>query len=186
MATSNSVVIYLIRVTSKGYIVMTNYNSSGGSGLHIEFTICTPGLNCCKNHEGNNSNSKYNIQYCSFVNNSAHWLDSNPRPILPSYQVLIPRLGQGGGLYISIGADATDNIFILKFCKFWNNSASYNAGGMIAGFLNSATNNSVYIFQTDFEGNKCMTTQYSSAGGLSAICFTMKPTLMGNSHRIIH
>ena len=148
---------------------VANTSESGGGGLYIEFTICTPGLNCCKNHEGQNDNSKYNIQYCSFVNNSAHWPDSNRRPMLPSYQVLIPRLGQGGGLYISIGADATDNIFILKFCKFWNNSATYNAGGMIAGFLNSATNNSVYVFQTHFEGNKCMTTQYSSAGGLSAI-----------------
>ena len=162
----------VVAITHSNFINngITHHNKSGGSGLHIEFTICTPGFKGtnCKNHKDQNRNSRYFIQNCSFVNNVAHWPDINPGPLYPSYQVFIPRLGQGGGLYISIGSDAMNNTFIVRFCKFLNNTASYNAGGMLAEFLNSVKNNTVYVNQTTFEGNKCTATQYSSVGGLSA------------------
>ena len=150
--------------------VMGN-STSGGGGLYVEFTICPPGsYNCSESHSGRNDNSQYIIQNSNFTNNSAQSVEKAHLPL--SHQVVIPRLGQGGGLFISIGSDATNNTIILKFCNFRNNRASYNAGGMIVKFLNSAKHNNVYVFQTKFYGNKCMQTQYSSAGGLTIAFMT--------------
>ena len=144
-----------------------NMDDFGGGGMHIEFTTSIPRSFTHKDRSSQNHNSKYRIQNCTFKNNSAHSPQTAHKFIPPSQQVFVPRLGKGGGLYISIGSDATNNTFVVKNCALMNNTASYNSGGMIAEFLNSVKHNSVSVIQTYFERNKCVQTQYSSAGGLS-------------------
>ena len=140
----------------------------GGGGLYIEFTICTPGFTGthCKGHGSLNSNSRYNIENCNFINNSAFSLQ-HVKFIPPSQQVSVPRLGKGGGLYIGIGSNAKRNTFLVKYCTFIKNQATYDGGGMIAEFLNSAEQNNVIVFQTHFRENTCIKAQFSGAGGLT-------------------
>ena len=137
-------------------------NSSGGGGVHIELTISTPGVG--ERHSYSNNNSRYTIHNCKFINNIAYSLQR--RYIQTSPQVFIPRLGKGGGLYLSIDWDATNNTFLITNCTFKNNKASVNGGGMIAELLNSVANNDISIIQTDFIENTCTQNHYSTGGGL--------------------
>ena len=148
---------------------VSNKNSSGGGGVHIEFTICSPGIadNCKNNHNGRNNNSRYTIMNCTFTNNSAHSQKQDHMFIPPSQQTSVPRLGKGGGLYISVGSNASNNVFLVDSCVFKNNSASYRSAGMIAEFLNSVRHNNVSVVKTSFEGNNCSQTQFSGGGGLT-------------------
>ena len=137
-------------------------NSSGGGGVHIEFTLCTPGV--CERHSNTKNNSRYTIHNCKFINNFAYSLQR--RYIQTSPQVFIPRLGKGGGLYLSIGWDATNNTFLIAHCTFKSNEASINGGGMLAEFLNSVANNNISVLQTDFIENTCTQNHHSAGGGL--------------------
>ena len=147
---------------------VSNKNSSGGGGVHIEFTICSPGIveNCDSNRSSRNNNSRYYILNCTFTNNSAHSPKQAHMFVPPSQQSSVPRLGKGGGLYISIGSDASSNVFLVDSCIFRNNRASYRSAGMIAEFLNSVRHNHVSVVKTHFEGNRCVQTQFSGGGGL--------------------
>ncbi|CAI8040087.1 hypothetical protein GBAR_LOCUS22340 [Geodia barretti] len=148
---------------------LANKSESGGGGLYIEFTICTPGFtgDSCNGHNDRNKYSSYNINHCNFTNNSASSPQQANKFILPSQQVFVPRLGKGGGLYISLGSNAADNVFRVNFCTFKNNQAVNNGGGMIAEFLNSVERNRVIVSDTSFIDNVCMQTQFSDAGGLT-------------------
>ena len=148
---------------------ITDLSGFGGGGLYIEFTICTPGFTGthCKSHSSLNSNSHYNIQNCNFINNSAYSPQKVRKFIPPSQQVSVPRLGKGGGLYISIGSNAANNTFLVKYCTFIKNQATHNGGGMIAEFLNSAAQNNVTILETYYTNNTCKQNQFSGGGGLT-------------------
>ena len=137
---------------------------SGGGGVHIEFTICTPGsVGNCSGHNGQNTNSSYTIQACTFSNNMASAPEVEHTFISTSNT---PRIGKGGGLYISIGSDAAYNNFIIQDCHFESNTARFVAGGMLAGFLNSVRHNSISVYNSDFVGNNCTGTDSSSGGAL--------------------
>jgi predicted outer membrane repeat protein len=123
---------------------------SGGGGVYIELT---------------NHNSRYTIQNCVFRNNSAHSLHK-AKLTPPSRQASVPRLGKGGGLYISLGMKATYNNFQIVQCMFLSNKASLGAGGMMAEFLNSVANNTVSLVETNFIENTCTQSQFSGGGGL--------------------
>ena len=144
-------------------------NESGGGGVHIEFTICSPGLDVqyCGSHNGQNSNSRYTIHNCNFTENSAYSQQgAHYNFIPPSIQQPVPHLGKGGGLYITFRSNATNNIFVINNCYFKSNSATYVAGGMFVDFLYSAKSNGVYVNEAHFEENICNQTQFSGGGGL--------------------
>ena len=144
-------------------------NESGGGGVHIEFTICSPGLDVqyCGSHNGRNSNSRYIIQGCNFTENSAYSQQKAHYNFFPpSTQQPVPHLGKGGGLYITFRSNAKNNIFIINNCYFENNSVTYFAGGMFVDFLYSATNNEVSVSETHFERNVCTHSRFSGGGGL--------------------
>ena len=47
-------------------------SEEGGGGIHIEFTICSPGIvGHCSGHNGRNRDGKYTLRNCTFVNNIA-------------------------------------------------------------------------------------------------------------------
>ena len=145
----------------------------GGGGIHIEFTFCSPGtVRNCSGHHGQNCNSNYTITNCIFSDNLAYSLYHSFIP--PSHDGAIPKTGRGGGLYISINSDATNNSFIVQYCNFVNNSASYVAGGMLVEILDSVQNNSISVSNTRFVENNCVQTNISTGGGLvfAAILYT--------------
>ena len=152
----------------------------GGGGIHIEFTICSPGIaGHCSDHTGQNHESEYNIQNCTFSNNSANYPPDNHSYIhVPfSGSIVIPRTGKGGGLYISIGANARLNNITIHSCTFENNTATYSGGGLMVEFLNSVQNNTVSVVNTTFTMNSCLQKDIdiSSGGGL-ALGFMFYPS----------
>ncbi|CAI8023142.1 hypothetical protein GBAR_LOCUS13557 [Geodia barretti] len=138
--------------------------TSGGGGLYIDFTTCLPGIH--ESETNCNHNSRYAISNCKFIKNSAYTNQQVKNFVPPSQQLSFPRLGKGGGLYVSFGLDATNNSFLISQCTFKSNKASVNAGGMIVEFFNSVTHNNVTVVETDFVENTCTQNQFSSGGGL--------------------
>ena len=139
----------------------------GGGGLHIEFTICSPGIaGICSGHNGSNQLSKYTLRRCTFSYNNASSKPDRQTYILPYTSTAIPRTGKGGGLYISIGLNAKHNSITIAACNFTNNTASFVAGGMLVEHLNSVQNNKISVSQTKFLGNVCFERQTCTGGGI--------------------
>ena len=133
------------------------YNSSktGGGGLYIEFTFCSPGIvGNCSDRKGI-TDSVYNITNCKFQNNIASVPTKKKTYISPSNPLSVPRNGKGGGLYLSIGSDAANNRFYISNCTFKNNSATLVGGGMLVQFLNSVENTGIFVSDTNFMENHC-------------------------------
>ena len=157
-------------------------SDEGGGGIHIEFTICSPGIvGHCSGHNGRNHDSKYNIQNCTFSNNKANCPPDKHSHIHVSFSggIVIPRTGKGGGLYISIGANAQFNNITIYSCTFENNTATYAGGGLLVDFLNFVQNNTVSVVNTTFTMNSCLQkdihVDISSGGGL-ALGFMFYPS----------
>ena len=159
---------------TNGTVVISNCNFAnntlgensfepGGGGIRIEFTICTPGIvgNCSGEIYGSN----YIIQNCSFLTNTIYAPPHRQQYISPFSSTVTPRLGRGGGLYISIGSNAANNIFSIDGCVFKENVASFGGGGMLAEFINTVQNNIISVNESNFTRNKC-SLKVCSGGGL--------------------
>ena len=128
--------------------------SVGGGGLHIEFTKCSPGL--AKNCSGpgtHNRDSVYTLRNCSFLNNFACGRESSAKFVSPFVDGIIPRVGRGGGLYLALSSDASNNRFAISGCSFVNNSATFGSSGALIQLHNSAHNNIIQINDSNFDGN---------------------------------
>ena len=144
-------------------------SQQGGGGLHLEFTICTPGLgNCSGGHRGRNKDSLYLIENCTFRDNIANCPFDKHEFISPTYTPLVPRTGKGGGVYVSIGSDATNNNISITNTQLQRNTAILNSGGMLVELLNSATNNTITVSEVSFKDNHCgdPNMKYCAGGGL--------------------
>ena len=138
----------------------------GGGGIHVEFTICSPGIvGNCSSHDGHNHKANYTIRSCTFTNNMAYCPLEKHSFIKRSGGTAVPRLGKGGGLYLSIGSDAVYNHFSIVDSMFNNNSASFVAGAMLVEYLNSVHSNSVSVNETSFMNNTCLETKAHVSGG---------------------
>ena len=60
---------------------------------------------------------------------------------MPTNPLSVPRIGERGGIYISIGSDSWNNTFIIKNCTLYNNSATLVGGGSISCSLGPSANN---------------------------------------------
>ena len=70
-------------------------SNTGGGGLHIEFTLCSPGIvGNCSDHNRSNQLSKYTIQNCTFLYNVAICPLDKHTLISPSTNKPIPRTGK--------------------------------------------------------------------------------------------
>ena len=138
----------------------------GGGGLRIEFTICTPGIvgNC----SGAVNSSNYIIDNCNFSRNKVYCPPHRQRYISPFTNAVTPRLGRGGGIYLSIGSNAASNSFTISGCTFENNSASFGGGGMVVEFINSVQKNTVSVTGSILVKNSCLKDERDlcSGGGL--------------------
>ena len=130
------------------------FSSVGGGGLHIEFTKCSPGL--AKNCSGpgtHNKDSIYTLENCRFLNNFACGRKSSARLVSPFVDGIIPRVGRGGGLYLALSSDASNNFFAISGCSFVNNSATFGGSGALIQLHNSVHNNIIQIYDSNFDDN---------------------------------
>ena len=143
---------------TNGTVVISNCNfanntlgeNSGGGGIRIEFTICTPGI------VGNFIHcSNYTIKNCTFQDNSV----TSTRSTMAA-----SKTGKGGGLYVSIRSNALNNSFTIIGCYFLHNSADLSGGGMLVEFLDSVQGNVLSVNDTSFSDNRCPS---CNGGGLT-------------------
>ena len=156
--------------------------AEGGGGLHIEFTICTPGVvRDCSGHKGRNKNSNYAISNCTFSNNTAYTRRKNIF-ISPSPYQALPTLGKGGGVYLSIASYSAYNTFTVDNCTFQYNSASFGGGGILSEYLHSVQNNAIIFKHVTFLDNTCLQQDVSNGAGLvMSALFYAKSLLHGNN-----
>ena len=150
-----------VNITESNFKNNSVFNQSGGGGVHIEFTICSPGMvgNCSGDHNGLNTHSQYTIHNCNVSNNTATYpSNTNHQNVVPPTLngATVPRLGKGEGIYLSIGLDARHNNFTITACSFLGNSASVRGGGMLVDFLGSVYDNAISVHDTVFKDNKCL------------------------------
>lgn len=143
---------------------VTEYKEGGG-GLHIVFTIC--------NSDNINNHNSYIIQNCNFFNNNAKsvYRDHLEEFQLPSFTNEMGNSGKGGGLYIRIGCDATNNNFTIIDSRFDNNTADYNSGGLLVEFTNSVQNNIITLSGVNFINNSCSDSMCYGGGLLVTFAF---------------
>ena len=127
--------------------------ASGGGGMHIEFTYCTPGIvsNTCT-RTGQNKNSIYTIRNCMLSGNMAskskHLQSSSSTSWYNGRYI-----GSGGGTCLIFASNATNIDVTFYNCTFQDNYAQWYGGGLKIIFLDSVRENGVSLVKTKFLNN---------------------------------
>ena len=136
-------------------------NLTGGGGLYIEFTKCTPGLpNCDPSKNLYNQQARYFVDQCKFDANTNTYI--SPESDHPA-NIRHVTFGCGGGLSIWLFGNADGNLFYIS-SKFSGNKAN-RGGGFTIDFRDNSTNTIVTIFQCDLTGN--VATHFPGGAGAS-------------------
>ena len=136
-------------------------NLTGGGGVSIELTECSPGVTTCNSHDNQyNANSNYTIYQCTFENNSAinHYTNEPDRPTSDTHVYY----GFGGGLSIGIHGHAHHNFFKISESNFSLNVAN-SGGGFNVEIKQNAKHNDVTISHSLISENSALT--YQGGGG---------------------
>ena len=131
---------------------------TGGCGIYIEFTECTPGLMQCDSRSNYfNKLTQYTIDQCVFEGNAAiyHFNGSEPEEL---DSVTGITFGTGGGLSLWLFGHAQNNTIQFISTSFIYNRARF-AGGLSVKHRQHTTHNHVEILGCDFLGN------YADSGG---------------------
>ena len=144
---------------------------SGGGGLHIEHTYCTPGrlgeMGCDYEHNPFANGSIYTIYNCHFVSNNATTRDNDTVAALAfDKRADSQRLGKGGGIAITLKGSSAFNTFEISNCNFTGNSAT-TGGGLDISLQDFAKSNTLLLQNCTFDGN----TAPKNDGGATRIGF---------------
>ena len=135
---------------------------SGGGGVYIEFTNCTPGVSTCDpTNNMHHSNSVYNVDNCVFKNNAALYKFSENEPDQLAGNIHV-YFGVGGGLSVQLHGLAYNNLFSISNNIFDSNEANAG-GGLTVDIKQSASNNTVIISNSSFHNNSAH--MYQGGGG---------------------
>ena len=150
---------------------------SGGGGLYIEHTYCTPGLVKCNNKENSfNSNSTMVISNCCFTDNLATTLPRTSSTLVHQEKIISRRLGQGAAISLTLKGTSSGNNITISSCSFKNNSARYG-GAVNINFQDYATENRLFFKNCTFVKNHAK----DGGGGLFVgIFFYEADTVIGN------
>ena len=122
---------------------------TGGGGVHIEFTECTPGLTQC-NPASNyfNKFTEYKIDQCVFKDNAAiyHFNGSQTENLANGVFITF---GTGGGLSLYFNGSVQNSLFQVSLTSFISNRAFYGGGLNVRG-RDNMSNNSVQIYGCRF------------------------------------
>ena len=154
---------------TKSSFINNDLNSSeqrrfftGGGGIYIEFTECTPGLTQCDS-SGNyfNKLTNYTIDQSIFEANAAiyHLNGSEPEDLVGGIFITF---GTGGGLSLWILGHAQNNSFQITSTFFTSNIARYG-GGLNVHSRQDTKYNNVNVLECSFLENS----GEDSGGGLS-------------------
>lgn len=125
----------------------------GGGGLYIEFTDSPPGISYsgkdCTQAPDGCQNSKYSIENCTFLNNTA---DMAKDGIRINSQPPFQGFGRGGGLAIYLNGNTQRCSITIESCHFHNNFAVVG-GGIFIMFRESPSHNAVIVKDCDFINN---------------------------------
>ena len=125
---------------------------TGGGGVYIEFTKCTPGERNCNSTSNNfNKLTQYTIDHCVFEENVAIYQFNSTTPEDLSRGVFIT-FGTGGGLSLWLYGHAENNSFQVTSTRFMSNRACFG-GGLYVHNRQNARYNSVRVSWCHFEGN---------------------------------
>lgn len=128
---------------------------NGGGGLYIEHTYCTPGLtpNCDFWDNPHSSNTLFNISNCRFDNNHGSNVKNQSATLL-IYQTKTNsrRLGNGGGITMTLKGFSQYNELSISGCTFEGNSAGFG-GGIDIQLQDYVTNNDLRIDNCQFVNN---------------------------------
>ena len=127
---------------------------SGGGGLYIEFSECSPEWvgRCDSSNNFYNSNSEFIIENCQFIDNNRSFSrtsDISQRLATAEYN----RVGHGGGgVAIWARGHSMNNKLTVKNCSFDGNEAMYG-GGLYFQFQQQSSNGNLLILSTIFKNN---------------------------------
>ena len=152
---------------------------NGGGGLYIEHTYCTPGLtpNCNFQNNPHNNNTKVNITNCQFTNNhGSHVPNQSATQLVYQQKTNSRRLGNGGGITITLKAYSHQNKISISRCTFGNNSAGFG-GGIDIQLQDYVTDNDIKIVNCKFINNSA----FNGGGGVFiGIFYYEGDTIFGN------
>ena len=154
---------------------------NGGGGLYIEHTYCTPGLapNCDTRSQSNshNNNTVVNISNCQFDNNhGSNVPNQSATQLVYQQKTNSRRLGNGGGITITLKGYSLKNKLSISGCKFENNSAGFG-GGIDIQLQDHVTNNDIKISNCQFMNNSALN---GGGGVFIGIFYYEGDTIYGN------
>ena len=134
-------------------------NFTGGGGLYIEFTKCTPGLpNCNPKENLYNHQAKYFIDQCTFEANNNAYINSEQDQPSSEHHITF---GCGGGLTIWLFGNASHNVFYIS-SNFSKNKAN-RGGGFSIDFRDNSAYTNVTILRSNLTNN--VATHYPGGAG---------------------
>ena len=125
---------------------------TGGGGVYIEFTECTPGVTQCDSTSNYfNKLTEYTIDQCIFEGNSAiyHLNGSEPENLATGVFITF---GTGGGLSLWFYGHAQNNSFQVTSTSFTSNRARYGGGINVHSRQHTQYNN-VILSKCSIVGN---------------------------------
>ena len=153
---------------------------NGGGGLYIEHTYCTPGLtpNCDFQNNPHSNNTEVNITYCRFNNNhGSNVLNQSATLLVYQKKTNSRRLGNGGGITMTLKGYSHQNKLSISRCTFENNSAGFG-GGIDIQLQDYVTNNDLLISNCLFVNNSAVN---GGGGVFIGILFFEGDTIFGNN-----
>ena len=125
---------------------------SGGGGLYIEFTDCSPGVAQCNSTSNYyNKFTEYKIENCKFEGNTAFYQFNASTPEDLARGVFIT-FGTGGGLSFWLYGHAQYNSFQVTSTNFTSNTALFS-GGLYVHNRQNTRHNRIQVTWSTFFGN---------------------------------
>ena len=163
--------------------VSKNESFSGGNGVYIEFTYCSPDwFALCTSDEAaqrtNNMNSHYSIRESRFIGNNASRFTANSHLKMNNVGKIFRGIGKGGGgLSVFLRGNARHNVFRLENLNFTSNNARDYGGALYLQFQDSS-NNTVFLSKSHFYDNSA-----EQSGGAINVGFYFPMRTRGNLPR---
>ena len=143
-------------------------NHPGGGGFYVEFTFCIPGDDSCKNFNNSIANFNYDSSFLFrnvvFKRNTARNLLNTETYVIPNKEIQ-NAFGKGGGLALIFKGNASHNTFEIADCKFEENEAVWG-GGLLIEYQDLSINNTVFIHNSTFSGNRGTMSSETVGGGV--------------------
>ena len=151
---------------------------SGGGGLYIEHTYCTPGLLDCDymNHPFSNDNV-YSIVRCNFIDNYGSTPPKLSTAIFMNQEKTSSRrLGLGVGITLTLKGDSSNNSITISNCTFEKNTAGFGAA-VDMNLQDSVHGNEIFFQHCSFVNN---TSENGGGGIFIGILFFDSTIVNGN------